>query len=166
MVRGLEKFKEYFKEFSDNYIIIGGTACDIALTGSDMPPRATDDIDMILIVDNITPEFGQRFWQFISEGEYQNRERKRGDGKEPVPELFRFIKPSPGYPIRIELLSTRPDILGEPTGFHLTPIPVGEKLSSLSVEVVKGHVVGSWIKNSDNTSASLRKPPCQYFWGK
>ena len=42
----------------------------------------------------------------------------------------------------------------------------GEKLSSLSVEVVKGHAVGSWIKNSDNTSASLRKPPCQYFWGK
>ncbi|UVV58176.1 hypothetical protein NXY28_18040 [Bacteroides thetaiotaomicron] len=84
MVRGLEKFKEYFKDFSDNYIIIGGTACDIALTGSDMPPRATDDIDMILIVDNMTPEFGQRFWQFISEGEYQNRERKRGEGKEPV----------------------------------------------------------------------------------
>ena len=22
------------------------------------------------------------------------------------------------------------------------------------------------IKNSKNTSASLRKPPCQYFWGK
>jgi len=42
----------------------------------------------------------------------------------------------------------------------------GEKLSSLSVEVVKGHAVGSQIKNSDNISASLRKPPCQYFWGK
>jgi cysteine synthase A len=26
--------------------------------------------------------------------------------------------------------------------------------------------VGSWIKNSKNTSTSLRKPPCQYFWGK
>ena len=30
----------------------------------------------------------------------------------------------------------------------------------------KGHAVGLWIKNSKNTSASLRKPPCQYFWGK
>lgn len=148
MVRGLEKFKEYFKEFSDNYIIIGGTACDIALTGSDMPPRATDDIDMILIVDNMTPEFGQRFWQFISDGEYQNRERKRGEGKEPVPELFRFIKPSPGYPIRIELLSTRPDILGEPTRFHLTPIPIGEKLSSLSAIVMDPDCYQFTIENS------------------
>lgn len=85
MVRGLEKFKEYFKEFSDNYIIIGGTACDIALTGSDMPPRATDDIDMILIVDNITPEFGQRFWQFISEGEYQTVNVSVEQAKSPRP---------------------------------------------------------------------------------
>ena len=41
-----------------------------------------------------------------------------------------------------------------------------KQLSGLSVEVVKGHAVGSWIKNSKNTSASLRKPPCQYFWEK
>ncbi len=148
MVRGLEKFREHFEGFNDNYVIIGGTACDIALTGSDMPPRATDDIDMILIVDNMTPEFGKRFWQFIEKGEYQNRERKRGEGKEPVPELFRFIKPAQGYPIRIELLSTRPDILGEPTGFHLTPIPIGEKLSSLSAIIMEPDCYQFTIENS------------------
>lgn len=148
MVRGLEKFREHFEGFNDNYVIIGGTACDMALTGSDMPPRATDDIDMILIVDNMTPEFGKRFWQFIEEGEYQNRERKRGEGKEPVPELFRFIKPAQGYPIRIELLSTRPDILGEPTGFHLTPIPIGEKLSSLSAIIMEPDCYQFTIENS------------------
>ncbi len=148
MVRGLEKFREHFEGFNDNYVIIGGTACDMALTGSDMPPRATDDIDMILIVDNMTPEFGKRFWQFIEEGEYQNRERKRGEGKEPAPELFRFIKPAQGYPIRIELLSTRPDILGEPTGFHLTPIPLGERLSSLSAIVMEPDCYQFTIENS------------------
>ena len=68
MVRGLEKFKEYFKEFSDNYIIIGGTDCDIALTVSDMPPRASDEIAMSLIVDNLPPEFGKLFLPFISVG--------------------------------------------------------------------------------------------------
>jgi hypothetical protein len=31
MVRGIEKFKEYFTDYADNYIIIGGTACDILL---------------------------------------------------------------------------------------------------------------------------------------
>lgn len=29
MVRGLDTFKEFFKGFEDNYIIIGGTACEI-----------------------------------------------------------------------------------------------------------------------------------------
>jgi hypothetical protein len=45
----LEKFREHFAGFEDNYVIIGGTACDIALRDTDMRPRATDDIDMILI---------------------------------------------------------------------------------------------------------------------
>lgn len=31
MVIGIDKFKEYFKEYPESYIIIGGTACDIIL---------------------------------------------------------------------------------------------------------------------------------------
>ncbi len=131
MVKGLEKFKEYFAGFEDNYVIIGGTACDIALRNTDMRPRATDDIDMILVIEKMTPEFGQRFWDFIVDGEYETRQRKRED-KESVTELFRFSDPKNGFPVQIELLSKFPDVLGEPTGFHLTPIPVGEEIPSLS----------------------------------
>jgi hypothetical protein len=131
MVKGLEKFKEHFSGFEDNYVIIGGTACDVTLQNTDMRPRATDDIDMILVIEKMTPEFGQRFWEFIDLGEYTNRQRKRGD-KEPVTELFRFIDPKEGFPVQIELLSRFPEILGEPTGFHLTPIPAGEDTPSLS----------------------------------
>ena len=76
MVKGLEKFKEYFTGFEDNYVIIGGTACDIALRDTDMHPRATNDIDMILVVEKMTPEFGQHFWDFIALGEYKTRQRK------------------------------------------------------------------------------------------
>ena len=32
MVVGLEKFKEAFADYTDNYVIIGGTACDIVLS--------------------------------------------------------------------------------------------------------------------------------------
>jgi len=131
MVKGLEKFKEHFSGFEDNYVIIGGTACDVTLQNTDMRPRATDDIDMILVIEKMTPEFGQRFWKFIALGEYKTRQRKRGN-KEPTTELFRFINPKEGFPVQIELLSRYPDVLGEPTGFHLTPIPVGEKIPSLS----------------------------------
>lgn len=35
-MEGLDKFRETFKDFSDNYVIIGGTACDITMTGTDM----------------------------------------------------------------------------------------------------------------------------------
>lgn len=131
MVKGLEKFKEHFAGFEDNYVIIGGTACDITLQNSDMRPRATDDIDMILVIEKMTPEFEKRFWAFIDLGGYTSRQRQRGD-KEPVTELFRFINPHEGFPVQIELLSRYPEILGEPTGFHLTPIPTGEDTPSLS----------------------------------
>jgi hypothetical protein len=131
MVKGLEKFKEFFAGFEDNYVIIGGTACYIALRDTDMRPRATDDIDMILIIEKMTPEFGKRFWDFIVSGEYKTRQRK-SDDKTSKAELFRFIHPKDGFPVQIELLSKRPDVLDEPTGFHLTPIPVGDEISSLS----------------------------------
>jgi hypothetical protein len=131
MVKGLEKFKEHFAGFEDNYVIIGGTACDVTLQNTDMRPRATDDIDMILVIEKMTPEFEKRFWEFIDLGGYTSRQRKRGD-KEPVTELFRFIDPQEGFPVQIELLSRYPEILGEPTGFRLTPISTGEDTPSLS----------------------------------
>lgn len=132
-VKGLDRFKEYFLDFKDNYVIIGGTACSVILRNTDMQPRATKDIDMILVVEQMTPEFGRRFWEFIHDGDYEMRERKRDEGKEPVPELFRFYKPrNDGFPYQIELLSRQPEVLSVPEGFHLTPIPVGEDVSSLS----------------------------------
>lgn len=149
MVTGIERFREAFKDFADSYIIIGGTACDIILDDSEsVEPRATTDIDMILVVENVMPEFGRKFWQFINDGKYTTRQRKRGEGKEPVPELFRFIKPNPGYPAQIELLSIQPDMLGEPTGFHLTPIPLGEDLSSLSAILMERDCYDFTIANS------------------
>lgn len=147
MVKGLEKFKEHFVGFEDNYVIIGGTACDIALRYSDMRPCATDDIDMILIIEKITPEFARRFWEFIDLGDYKTRQRKRED-KEPVTELFRFINPKEEFPIQIELLSRYPDILGEPTGFHLTPIPVGEEIPSLSAILLDEEYYHQTIESS------------------
>lgn len=51
---GLDKFKEAFAEFSENYVIIGGIACDIVMTGTVVRPRATHDIDMIVVVENMS----------------------------------------------------------------------------------------------------------------
>ena len=131
MVVGLDKFKEAFADFKDNYVIIGGTACDIVLSDTDMRPRATDDIDMILVVEKMTKEYGDAFWQFIKDGEYKAGKREKDD-KTPTYTLYRFTTEKEGYPVKIELLSHHSDMLGEPSGFHIEPIPLSEDLSSLS----------------------------------
>jgi hypothetical protein len=128
MVKGLDKFKEYFKDFPGSYVIIGGTACDIIIGAAGLTPRSTKDIDIILIVEALTPDFVRHFWDFIKHGNYEKREKSTAERK-----YYRFLKPvNTDFPHQIELFSRKPDILdleGEP---HLTPIPVDDDLSSLS----------------------------------
>lgn len=71
MVVGIDSFREKFKEYTDYYTIIGGTACDILLSEADLPFRATNDIDMILIMEDKFPEFANVFWEFIKEDGYK-----------------------------------------------------------------------------------------------
>lgn len=51
MVRGIDKFREFFTGYEGNYVIIGGTACEMHEEIYAQTPRATKDIDIILIVD-------------------------------------------------------------------------------------------------------------------
>ena len=62
MVKGLETFREHFANFTDCYLIIGGTACDLALTEAGLEFRATKDIDVVLCLETIDAEFGEAFW--------------------------------------------------------------------------------------------------------
>ena len=148
MVTGLDKFREAFIEYADNYVIIGGTACDIVLRDTDMTPRATSDIDMIVVVENMTPEFATAFWQFIRNGKYKPTKRDRETDGQTVYTLYRFEEAEAGYPVKIELLSRHSDILGEPSGFVIEPIPVGEEVSSLSAIIMDDDYYNFTIKNS------------------
>ena len=48
MVKGLEKFRDTFKYFHDQYVMIGGTACDLAMEEAGIVFRATKDLDIEL----------------------------------------------------------------------------------------------------------------------
>lgn len=134
MVTGLELFTKYFKEYKESYILIGGAATDRWLDLAGFPYRATKDLDIILVVEALNRDFVKHFWSFIQEGEYEIREKS--DGK---PVLYRFIKPkTKGYPVQIELFSRDQEIEGDFEGAHLTPIPLGEELSSLSAILMDG----------------------------
>ena len=51
MVRGIESFRDWFHDYEDQYVIIGGTACDLLMTEEGLDFRATKDIDMVLIIE-------------------------------------------------------------------------------------------------------------------
>ena len=51
MVRGFATFKERFQGFEEQYVIIGGTACDLIMESEELDFRATKDIDIVLIVE-------------------------------------------------------------------------------------------------------------------
>ena len=40
--------------------------------------RATKDIDLVLILEALTPEFGERFWQYIVQAGYEHRNKSTG----------------------------------------------------------------------------------------
>ncbi len=128
MVAGIDIFREYFKDFSDSYIIIGGTACDILLYDAGLTPRATKDIDIILVVEVIKPEFVKQFWEFIKEGDYEQKEKSPDERK-----YYRFLKPAnKKFPKQVELFSRIPDSLDLEEESHLTLIPVDDDISDLS----------------------------------
>ncbi len=137
MVKGLEMFRKAMMPYKENFVIIGGTACDIQLTGTAMRPRVTDDIDIIVVVERLTQEFVNAFWQFIHDGNYRVGKRINEVGAS-VYALYRFTLQDENldYPQKIELLSWHSDLLGEPSGFHIEPIPTDELHQSLSAIIM------------------------------
>lgn len=158
-MEGLEKFREAFAEFSDNYVVIGGTACDIAMTGTVVRPRATHDIDMIVIAENITEAFGKRLWEFVKEAGYRPEKRKHIEGEPPKYELYRFLGGKAGYPEMIELLSRRPNVLGEPKEPVIEPLPLGDDTSSMSAIIMDDDFYHFAIEHSRLTDGIRHADP-------
>ena len=128
MVKGLEVFREHFRNYSDRYVLIGGAACDIAMTGAGLAFRATKDLDIVLYVEALDTAFVQAFWEFVRAGGYEVQEKSTGEKQ-----FYRFQKPTnANYPFMLELFSRQPDVLQVADGSHLTPLPVEEDASSLS----------------------------------
>jgi hypothetical protein len=155
MVKGIDIFREYFSEYTDQYVLIGGAACDISFGDSNMDFRATRDLDVVLIVEAQTKEFGQRFWDFIREGEYKNRAKSSGE-----PQFYRFDKPEkPGYPSMIELFSRSSWMIEQDA--VLTPIHIDDSVSSLSAILLNDEYYELLLAGRDVIEGiSVLKPSC------
>ena len=64
MVRGLDRFKEHFASYAKNYVLIGGTACTLALEQARLAFRATKDFDIVLHLEALDHKFAEAFWEF------------------------------------------------------------------------------------------------------
>ena len=109
MVKGLDTFWKYFADYEEQYVLIGGAACDILFESNEVNFRATRDLDMVLIVEALTPEFGEKFWKFIVDGKYRN---KATNGN--TPQFYRFDKPEDDkFPKMIEVSSLSAILLND-----------------------------------------------------
>lgn len=149
MVKGIDKFREFFKGHEGNYVIIGGTACDIHEEANALSPRATKDIDMILIVEALSSDFIAKFWQFIRIANYDNRQRDLREEDGYKHEYYRFMKPQEtSFPYQLELFSRNLGLMDFPEDMHITPVPVPNDISSLSAILMDDDYYNYTITNS------------------
>ena len=127
-VRGLERFRAHFSGHDGAYVLIGGIACHEWLAERRLTVRATKDMDMVLILEALTPAFVRHFWAFVRAGGYTVAQRSEGGRV-----YFRFKHPSQAdYPYTLELFARQPDGLTLDPGQVAVPIAADEEASSLS----------------------------------
>jgi hypothetical protein len=128
MVIGVDRFRAHFEGYEQQYVLIGGAACELIMNEVGLDFRATKDLDIVLIVEALDSAFAERFWAFIEDGGYQVRERSEGEKI-----LYRFQKPkAEEFPAMLELFSRAPEGLKLTEDTHLTPLPIDEAAASLS----------------------------------
>lgn len=128
MVRGMNAFREFFRDVQSSYVLIGGAACDIWLERAGLSFRATKDLDIVLMLSALDRAFIERFNAFVRKGKYQNRQRSTGKRR-----YYRFFEPQDEtFPSMLELFSKNPSDNVLTDGREIVPIPVDEDLSSLS----------------------------------
>lgn len=128
MVRGLDTFATFFAGHEAQYVLIGGVATLLALDEAGLDFRATKDLDIVLCVEALTPDFGHRMWDFIAAGGYEIQQQ----GPEPR-RFYRFIKPADdSFPVMLEFFAREPGHLPLAEGSHLTPVPIDGSVESLS----------------------------------
>jgi hypothetical protein len=127
-MKGIDKFREYFKEHSAAYVLIGGTACDLLFTDAGLPYRATKDIDIVLCVEVVDAALAKQFAAFIDAADYEVRAMHDGEKK-----FYRFAKPKDAaFPAMIELFARPRTALGLPDTDKYVRLSVEEDIISLS----------------------------------
>lgn len=144
MVKGLDKFREYFGDYAQHYTIIGGTACFWNLQAVGLGFRATQDIDILIILENYDINFNRHLWKFFTDGKYGNLQKELTEQK-----FYRFLKPGNNeFPKQVEILCRKPDAVNLPDGIAVTAIDPEEYFSHLSAIILDNDYYNFTVGNS------------------
>lgn len=125
---GLDKWKAFFADQGDHYVLIGGAACDLLFTDAGLPFRATKDLDIVICVEVIDAAFAKAFASFIEAGKYSERAMHDGEKK-----FYRFAKPETAdFPAMIELFARPAAAIDLPDTDRYVRLEVEDALVSLS----------------------------------
>ncbi len=128
MVKGIDIFRDFFKDYNSHFILIGGAACHLWADNLGIDFRTTKDLDIVIVVEKLSKDFVRHFWDFVKNGGYSNKQKSINRKN-----YYRFHSPSnKNYPYMLELFSRKPDILEISKNQNLIPLPVNDDLSSLS----------------------------------
>ena len=128
MVHGLEHFKNHFKDFASDYVLIGGVASHILLdeVGA-QKVRPTKDLDVIVFI-NSSSKFIEELKKYIKNGGY----KIQTDAKHKA-SFYRFQNPTnKDYPIMLELFTTKDQRLILSDDQTVVPIVEEDGIKSLS----------------------------------
>lgn len=132
MVNGFDRFIEYFKEYQDQFVIIGGYACTLHYFEKGSQFRQTHDIDIVLIIENMSLKFYERLWDYLKDGDYVSESQTSINHH-----YYRFeTTKDEEYPKIIELLSRKSFNFDTHLSSHITPIHIDENIRSLSAIVL------------------------------
>ncbi|WP_242369346.1 hypothetical protein [Adlercreutzia muris] len=127
-VHGMALFHEAFAEFGDSYALIGGSACDLLFSQEGLRFRATKDLDVVLLADRPSRDFGKVMWGFIRRGGY-----RCGWRNDDEVHFYRFTEPqNPSFPAMIELFARHPAFPLHEEHSTIVPLPLEGDISSLS----------------------------------
>lgn len=132
----LQHFRDAMKDFSKDYILIGGNACALLFDSIGAEFRETADLDIVLVIENWSVEFAGALDKYIADGGYTGRRFTRGDdtGKSSV-HRFSINHCHPRFeeiPSQIELFSRCPEGIILKADQHLVPIEAGDGISNFS----------------------------------
>lgn len=151
-VRGIDGFRKFFKDYADSFAVIGGCACAEWCGQMDVGFRATQDVDMVLLLESKASGFFARFWEYVRFAGYELTQRKGDESTR----LFRFIKPRDvfAFPKQIELL-TGIDNLEIPDDVRVVHLSLEDEVYSLSAILMHSEYYGLVMKHRSVSQLGL-----------